>query len=156
MIIEKVDADRECFGDYALDGTVLTVGGIAVDLCAEQEDQEVIITFAAKDGVMRRGWMPCCNYVAEVLIPPKKYESVEVPSDDKPDDGDKDESEDGGGLGKGTQFESVTLPLDVNAVTLRLWPIVEELQDQSGIHGGEDGGACCEMNETTCGEMKCQ
>jgi hypothetical protein len=119
MIVEKVDPSREAFGDYSLEGAVLTIAGIPVNLEEEQDEQEVIITFAACDGKVHRGMMPCCQYVADVIIPPRKYETVEV------------EGPGSGTVGSGdeepvTHTESVPVPLDLDSVILRLWPVVEQ------------------------------
>jgi hypothetical protein len=124
MIVEKVDPSREAFGDYSLEGAVLTIAGISVNLEEEQEEQEVIITFAACDGKVHRGMMPCCTYVADIIIPPRRYEAVEV------------EGPGSGSAGSGkanseekepeTHTESVPVPLDLDSVTLRLWPVMEQ------------------------------
>jgi hypothetical protein len=79
MIVEKIDPERECFGDYSLEGTMLTVGGIAVDLAAEESDQQVIVTFGYCEGQVHRGLAGrCCEYAAEAIIPPRRYRIVEV------------------------------------------------------------------------------
>jgi hypothetical protein len=117
MIVENVDPSREAFSDYSLEGTVLTIAGIAVNLEEEQDEQEVIIAFAACDGKVHRGMMPCCQYVAEVLIPPRKYETMEVdgpPANAMRDD--EDEAPD-------THTETMPVPFDLDSVTLKLWPI---------------------------------
>jgi hypothetical protein len=38
MIIERVDAARDCFNAYTLAGTELTVGGVTVDLAGGAEE----------------------------------------------------------------------------------------------------------------------
>jgi hypothetical protein len=119
MVIQKVDPNRESFGDYALNEAVLTIGGIAVDLEAEQEDQEVIIAFSDHNGMIHRGMMPCCRYVAEVLIPPRRYELVAVEHTPvNEDDGEGKESDEEAG----THTENVPVPLDIDSVVLKLWP----------------------------------
>jgi hypothetical protein len=106
MIIEKIDPSRESFSDYFLDGDSLTIGGVTIDLAAEQGDQEVIITLGRCNGMVHRGLMPCCVYVAEVVIPPRRYESEEAE-------------------GEGGEVTTVTtpVPLDAESVVLRLWPV---------------------------------
>jgi hypothetical protein len=131
LIIEKVDLARECFSDYALNGNVLTIGGVAVDLADEEDDQEVIISFGSCNGRVHRGLMPCCVYVAEVIIPPRKYETVEVtapPAMTGSEDEAMDEDTE-------TYTETHPLPLDINAVTLRLWPLVDESQNNQIMEG---------------------
>jgi hypothetical protein len=132
MIIEKVDPAREAFGDYSLEGAILTIGGIAVDLEAEEGDQEVIITFSNHNGMIHRGMMPCCEYVADVLIPPRKYETVEA---EGPGTGTAGS---GGAKGEGkepeTHTESVPALLDLDSVTLRLWPAAAQGEnEQEGV-----------------------
>jgi hypothetical protein len=128
MIIEKVDPAREAFGDYSLDGVNLNIGGITVDLEAEQGDQEVIITFASCNGKVHRGMMPCCEYVADVIIPPRKYETAEVEDTSSGDDTDGDDE------GPGMRTESIAVPLDVDSVVLRLWPVAARSEDeQQGV-----------------------
>lgn len=135
MIVEKVDPSREAFGDYSLEGVVLTIAGIPVNLEEEQNEQEVIITFAACEGKVHRGMMPCCQYVAEVLIPPRKYETAEGPGSGTAGSGDTEAN----GEEPETHTESVPIPLDLNSVTLRLWPIVE--QSKTTHQQGENNGS---------------
>jgi hypothetical protein len=122
MIIEKVDPNREAFSDYSLEGTVLTVGGIPVDLETEQGEQEVIITFSNHEGMIHRGMMPCCEYVADLIIPPRKYETVEV-ENELGEDEDADE-------GPKTHTESIPVPLDLDSVVLKLWPVVVQGENE--------------------------
>jgi hypothetical protein len=121
MYIQQVDRNRDCFSDYTLEGTTLSIGGISVDLVAEQGDQENIITFSSCNGMIHRGMMPCCKYVAEVLIPPRRYELMEVANERNEDDEDDEEP--------GTHTESVAVPLDLESVVLKVWP-VEDNQAQ--------------------------
>ena len=78
MIIEKIDPARESFSDYSIDGTILTIAGITLDLTLEEGDQQVIIQFGSCQGKVHRGLMPCCKHVADVVIPPRQYQTVEV------------------------------------------------------------------------------
>jgi hypothetical protein len=119
MIIERVDPNQEVFKDYHLEGTVLTIGGIDLDLAVEQGDQQVIITFTYCNGVIHRGMMPCCTYAAEVLIPPRRYETAEV----------VDEAQEGE---QQTHIESIPMPLDVDGITLKLWPWNQSNNEQAG------------------------
>lgn len=112
MIIEQVDMDRECFRDYTLEGTILSIGDIPIDLEAAQEDQEVILTYSR-----------CGGYIAEVLIPPRRYETVEI-ADEVQDEGEQK-----------THTESVPVPLDVQCVVLKLWPMGERAEDEGGLYG---------------------
>jgi hypothetical protein len=123
MIIEKVDPNREAFSDYSQEGVNLTIGGISVDLEAEQGDQEVIITFSNHEGMIHRGMMLCCEYVADVIIPPRKYETVEVENEHGEDEGEADEK-------PGTHTESVPVALDLDSVMLRLWPVAAQGENE--------------------------
>ena len=116
MIIQKVDPDRVCFEDYSLEGKILMVAGIAIDLEAEQRDEERVLVFSRCNGEVHRGMMgDCCEYAAEVVIPQRRYEPVEVPN------------EDGDGEEPATHMEMAPVPLDVESVVVKLWPM-EELQ----------------------------
>ena len=128
MIIEKDDPNRETFSDYSLEGGILTIGGIAVDLETEQGEQEAIITFSRCCGQVHRGMMPCGEYVADVIIPPRMYETVEV--GDAPGSDTVDEASD---EKPRMHAERVLVTLDLNTVTLRLWPIaIENGQEREG------------------------
>jgi hypothetical protein len=130
MIIEKIDLARECFSDYYLQGTMLRVGGITVDLSAEEGDQQTVITFGYCDGQVHRGLMgKCCEYAAEIIIPPRRYETAEVEAAAGMF-ADKDGEENDNGI-MAVRLESVAAPLDTNSVILRLWPFEE------GKHGAE-------------------
>jgi hypothetical protein len=134
MIIEKIDPARECYSDYSLDGGILTIGGIEVDLAAEEGDQEVVISFGACNGMVHQGLKPCCTYVADVVIPPRKWETTtRVPEES----GGEMEEE------PGEATETVAAPLDLDAVTLRLWPVVDEAENETGntatVEGEENG-----------------
>jgi hypothetical protein len=128
MQIQKVDPSRESFSDFSLVDHILKIGEIPVDLDYEERDQEVIISFTQCDGEVHRGLMACGDYVAEVVIPPRRYEIVDV--DDVPKE-DSDEE-------PGTHTESVPIPLDIDSVVLKLWPVVDSLD---GAETDEHEGA---------------
>jgi hypothetical protein len=136
MIIQKIDPAREAFSDYSIEEAILTVGGIEVDLAAEQGDQEVVITFSDHNGTIQQGMMPCCKYVAEVIIPPRKYEMVEV---EGPPSG---MAASGNNAGKNKDevpamhMETVPIPLDMDSVVLNLWPV--DGQEEAIITGEEN------------------
>jgi hypothetical protein len=114
MVVKKIDPLRDCFDDFSLNGTILTIGGEKVDLADEEEEQEKIITFGSCNGKVHRGLMPRCVYVADVIIPPRKYETA------------KDEEADEGG---GAETVSNALPLDTTTVTINVWPKVVDLAE---------------------------
>jgi hypothetical protein len=129
MIVERIDKKRECFSDYTLSEVVLTIGGKPIDLQAEQQEQEVIITFCRYGNEVHRGMMPNCEYAAEVIIPPRKYRSVEVR------DTPRGETTEGEGMEEETEpkthTEMVAVPLDSDTVVLQLWPIGTEYEKEN-------------------------
>jgi hypothetical protein len=134
MIIEKIDPARESFSDYSIDGTILTIAGLTIDLALEEGDQQVIIQFGSCNGKVHRGLMPCCEHVADVIIPPRKYKTVEV--DGPPQEISHDGMSEGEELPV-THTETVPAPLDVESVLLNLWP-VDETRDET-IQEEENG-----------------
>jgi hypothetical protein len=118
MIIEKVDPSRESFADFNLDGTILTIADVTIDLAIEESDQQAIIQFGCCKGKVHRGLMPCCEHVADVIIPPREYQTVEV---DGPPQGTTSVRE--GEELPATHTETVPVPLDTESVTLNLWPL---------------------------------
>jgi len=127
MIIEKIDPGRECFNDFIPDGYNLTIGGVGIDLASEEGDQEKIITLGSCDGIVHRGLSSRCTYVADIIIPPRKYQSVEA-------DDSNEETE-------GNAPESIALPLDTETVKLRLWPVVDEVESETNQTMEENYGA---------------
>lgn len=81
MIVRRVDSKRESYREYSIGEGILTIGGIAIDVGAEQGEQEVIITLSRCGGEVHRGMSAGGAYVAEVIIPPRKYDLVEVASE---------------------------------------------------------------------------
>jgi hypothetical protein len=136
MIIKKVDPGREAFSDYSLEGAVLTIGGIAVDLEAEQKDQEVIITFSDHNGMTHRGMTPCCDYVAEALIPPRRYETVEAEGPPSGTGAPGDNADKDGA--PATHMETVPVPLDLDSVILKLWPAEHDRHEEANMAEGEE------------------
>ena len=128
MIIERVDKKRECFSDYTLSEGVLTIGGIPIDLQAEQAEQEVIITFCRCGGMVHRGMMSSREYAAEVIIPPRKYRTVEVTETLRGETTEGEEPEEE--TEPKTHTEMVAEPLDSDTVVLQLWPIGTEYEKE--------------------------
>jgi methyl coenzyme M reductase beta subunit len=98
MIIREMNEGRKL--DYEINGYILKIADREIDLQAEQKDVEVKIDII-NDG----------QYLANIIIPPARYKTVE-----------KTEIIDG---------ETVTVEaqereaLDVNSVILQLWTIKE-------------------------------
>jgi hypothetical protein len=134
MIIEKIDPGRESFSDYSIETTILTIAGLTIDLALEEGDQQVIIQFGSCNGKVHRGLMPCCEHVADVVIPPRRYETVEV---DGPPQGMSHDGMNEGGELPATRTDTVPVPLDVESVLLNLWP-VDETRDET-IQEEENG-----------------
>ena len=125
MIIEKVDPAHESFSDFSIEGTRLTIADVTIDLALEEGDQQVLIPFGCCQGKVHRGLMPRCEHVADVVIPPRKYTSVEV--DAPPQEMTHSGMNEDGEI-PATCMEIVPVPLDVESVVLKVWPIVEERQ----------------------------
>jgi hypothetical protein len=124
MIVKRVDSTRECFNDYNITDGILTIGGIAIDVRVEQAEQEVIITFCRCGGMVHRGMSAGGAYVAEVVIPPRKYDLVEAEVVSSAGYGEE---------GK-LQAERVVVPLDLDTVSVTLWPIEAEVEnEQEGV-----------------------
>jgi hypothetical protein len=135
MIIEKIDPIRASFSDYSIDGTMLTIAGLTIDLALEEGDQQVIIQFGSCRGKVHRGLMPCCEHVADVVIPPRKYQTVEV---DGPPQGTAHNGMSEDNELPATHTETVPVPLDTESVVLSLWP-VDEIQAETNQE--EENGA---------------
>jgi hypothetical protein len=114
---------------------VLKIGDIQIDLEAEQQDQEVIIPISDHNGMIHRGMMPCCSYVAEIIIPPRKYELVEVEDEHQVESGSsgKEQEEE-----RKPRMENVPVPLDMESVVLRLWPVEDNRHEEMIVGGEED------------------
>lgn len=131
MIVKKSDSTFPCFDDYSLNGTILTIAGIATNLEDEQQDQEVIIPFGRCNGMIHRGLMSCCSYVAEITIPPRRYELVEVSEEVVEDEEEEN-------VRPGTHTESVPLPIDIESVVLTLWPYEPEAENNNHLGQGNE------------------
>lgn len=93
--------------DYALNGTVLSVAGVDIDLATRQADTTVTVDLSVDaNGVAAEGLTG--GYVASVVIPPRRYQLV-----------------DSGELGMDDQplLRREVVPLDSAVVTLFLWPV---------------------------------
>jgi hypothetical protein len=119
MIVEKIDPDKKCFDDYSLDGNNIIIGNDTVNLENEEQDQEVRITFGICYGNIHRGLMPGCIYAADIIIPPRKYEVIENTETENSDTAEEDSVRE-------IKMESMPIPLNIDSVILRLWPVVDE------------------------------
>ncbi|MGJ9460132.1 AAA family ATPase [Oceanobacillus sp. CF4.6] len=104
MIISNANDGQKA--GYSLSGNVLTVGNVSIDLQDKQKTNERVIDICLDNQLetMREGmgaW-----YVANVIVPAKKYSFQPT--------GEKDEE--GNDI-----MEEVELPVDLPKVELRLW-----------------------------------
>jgi len=106
MIISHVSDGPKA--NYVLNGTVLTVGEVSINLQDKQRTTERVIDICLDNQLetMREGLSAW--YVANVIIPPKKY-TLE-PSGEKDEEGND-------------QMIEVELPVDLSQVELRLWAL---------------------------------
>jgi len=103
-----IELQPEPFVNWSLDGTLLSVGDIVLDLEEEQQDSQAIIDICEKDGKLVKGLGD--TYVATVVIPPAQYQLVETGID-----------------GEGNPiYENEKLPIDTESVQLILWQYKKE------------------------------
>lgn len=91
---------------FTLDGTVLTVQGVSIDLAARQRDVQVVVDLSLAADLQTVVEGVGAWYVATVVIPPRSYRLVDAVGED----------------GQPTQrLEPVAL--DADEVELRLWAL---------------------------------
>lgn len=105
MIVTHLNSGRKA--EFTVDGTVLTIGSLSIDLQERQGDVQRVIdvcldtTYATiQEGV--GAW-----YVATIIIPPRKYQLVEN------DNG---------------ETSIVPMSLDMPKVEIRLWALPEGVE----------------------------
>jgi len=106
---------------HSINGTVLAVEDVSIDLQQRQGDNEKVIDVCLDNQLqtMREGlgaW-----YVATVVVPPKQTEIY--------DTGETDENGD-------AIYDERVLPLDMSKVELRLWGLPEEY-GKTNLEGDE-------------------
>jgi len=97
----------QAVADFSVNGHLITIAGVLVDCQALQQDGERIIEVRQSANGAHIGGDGA--YLAHITIPAKVY--VEAPADDGED------GEEGGGA------EHVAQELDLNAITVTLWPL---------------------------------
>ena len=109
MRIEYVRPLSPVLEDVSYEFAQVSIGGVEIDCEAEESDASVSIPIMRTlEGQIVRGPLaPAAGaYVAEILIPPRRYERVEELNDEN---------------------EIVTvsrpLPLECERIVLRLWPL---------------------------------
>lgn len=101
------------FINYALNGSVLTVGDLVIDLSVSQEDSQIAIDITRDGNTLTKGLGGRGGYVASVTLPPKQYNLVDTGTVDN--------------YGNPV-LNRVALPLDTNKVMLSLWRYVPEAE----------------------------
>lgn len=94
--------------DYSVNGTVLTVHGVAIDLAARQRDVQTVIDVSLSSDLATVVEGVGAWYVATIVVPPQEYDLV--------DSGQTDEN------GNPVMILQA-LPLDMSKVELRLWAL---------------------------------
>ena len=94
--------------DYSVNGTVLTVHGVAIDLAARQQDVQTVVDISLGSDLTTAAEGVGAWYVATIVIPPREYQLV--------DSGQKDDQ------GNPIMIPQA-LPLDMSKVELRLWAL---------------------------------
>jgi hypothetical protein len=105
MLVKHVAAGP--VSDYVLEGSMLTIAGVNIDLASRQSDVATTVDLTVdRTGAVTEGLSG--SYVASVVIPPRQYQLVdsgEIDVDGEP------------------IIERQPLPLNVGAVLLFLWPV---------------------------------
>lgn len=91
---------------FSLQGTVLTVDGVSIDLATRQRDVQTVIDISRGRDLQTAAEGVGAWYIATVVIPPRQYRLVET--------------EDGG-------VSLEPLPIDLSQVELRLWALPQTL-----------------------------
>lgn len=106
MIITSLNEGPKA--DYSLNGTVLTIHGVAIDLAARQQDVQTVVDVSIGSDLNSAAEGVGAWYVATIVVPPREYELV--------DSGQTDEN------GNPIMIPQA-LPLDMSKVELRLWAL---------------------------------
>lgn len=95
------------FPSFSLNGAILEINEQSYDLVSFQADEQNIIDVIKDD-----------RFVANIIIPPAKYEEIE--SDEEDEEGNK-------------IVKRIKKPLDVESVTLNLWKIEKEIKKEEEL-----------------------
>lgn len=102
--------------ELSLEGSVLIIAGLGIDLETRQADSQEIIDITKRDEHIVEGINgQDGSYVASVILPPKEYEEV--------DTGEEDEH-------GNPVYEKTALPLDTNRVVLKLWQLTPDQTEE--------------------------
>lgn len=105
QMIRMVEGSAVAPYDLDEETKVLTVAGVEIDLAAAEADCQTILNVTNNGGTPVLGLSGKNGYIADVEIPPRRYETVE------------EEGADGEPTTK-----SAPVPLDTKSVVLKLWP----------------------------------
>lgn len=103
---------------YTLNGSVLVVGDLVIDLSVWQEDSQVVIDITRDGDTLVDGLGGRDGYVAVIVLPPKQYEWVDTGTVDN--------------LGSPVT-NKVALPIDTEKVSLSLWRYEPKTADSGAV-----------------------
>jgi len=104
---------------YTLNGSVLTIGDLIIDLSGRYEDSQVVVNITRDGNTLIEGLGGKGGYVATVVLPPKQYEFIDAGVVDD--------------LGNPV-LNKTALPIDVEKVVLSLWRYVPENVGSGGVY----------------------
>lgn len=106
MIITNLNEGTKA--ECSVNGTVLTIHGVTVDLAARQQDVQSVVDICLGSDLISAAEGVGAWYVATIIVPPREYELIAS--------GQTDEN--------GNPIMILqALPLDMNKVELRLWAL---------------------------------
>ena len=105
MIVTHLNNGRKA--EFTVDGTVLTIGSLSIDLAERQTDVQRIIDVCLDNGYTTIQEGVGAWYVATIIIPPREYQLVK---------NDNDET------------SIVPTSLDMSKVEIRLWALPEGVE----------------------------
>ena len=105
MIVTHLNSGRKA--EFTVDGTVLTIGSLSIDLAERQTDVQRIIDVCLDNGYTTIQEGVGAWYVATIIIPSREYQLVK---------NDNDET------------SIVPTSLDMSKVEIRLWALPEGVE----------------------------
>lgn len=97
--------------NYTMNGSVLAMGNLVIDLAERQGDAQVSMDITRDGNTLIEGLGGRGGYVACVVLPPKEYDTIETGEVDA----------------MGNRITNrIALPLDTEKVILSLWRYVPE------------------------------
>ena len=105
MIVTHLNSGRKA--EFTVDGTVLTIGSLSIDLAERQTDVQRIIDVCLDNGYTNIQEGVGAWYVATIIIPSREYQLVK---------NDNDET------------SIVPTSLDMSKVEIRLWALPEGVE----------------------------